>query len=84
MEKVKQGQTKWKAFVCDPGHVEGYDDQYVGLVYPCFVTSVKHNTVRYSCGDGFYMCHKQFWNDKLHTTFRKAIKFMHQQLKEKV
>ena len=75
MNKVKQGQTKWKSVVYDPNTIEGYDNEYVACVFRCFVTKVEGNFVYYTCGDdGYYICSNEFWNNKLHKTFRKAYK----------
>ena len=44
MKKIKQGQARWKVVVYGPGKIEGYDDQYVAAVYPCFITSEVQST----------------------------------------
>lgn len=73
MKKIKQGNTKWKVVVYDPGDIEGYDEQYVACVYPCFVTKVSRNTVWYNTTIGPYLCEHGFWNNKLFPSFRKAV-----------
>ena len=73
MKKIKQGQTKWLVAVYEPGKIEGYDDQYVASVYPCYVAKAKNDTVWYNTPNGPYICGNKFWNTKLFPTFRKAL-----------
>lgn len=72
-KKIKQGQTKWKVVIYDPGKIEGYDEEYVGVVYSCFITKIIGNTIYYKCGNGDYICSKEFWHKNLRNTIRQAI-----------
>jgi hypothetical protein len=74
MNKVKQGHTKYKTVVYEPGKIEGYDDRHVAAVYTCFVTKVTDTTVYYTTERGHYMCGKQFWKERLFSTYRKAMR----------
>lgn len=80
MKKIKQGQTKWQVVVYEPGKIEGYDDQYVAAVYCCFVTKVKNGMVYYNTSSGPYICGRNFWNEELFQTFRKALANAKQQI----
>lgn len=80
MNKVKQGQTKWLPIVYEPGKIQGYENEYLGVVYQCFVTKVTNKTIHYQCGNGFYMCGKEYWENNLYKTFRKARKDVLQKL----
>jgi len=74
-KKIKQGQTKWKVVVYEPGKIEGYDDQYVACVYRCYADKVQNGNIDYTCGTKeYYICSEKFWNNKLEDTFRKALK----------
>jgi len=81
MKKIKQGQTKWLTVVYELGKIEGYDDQYVASVYPCYVTKAKNDTVWYDTPSGSYICAMKFWNTKLFPTFRKALANAKEQIK---
>lgn len=73
MMKIKQGQTKWKVVVYDPGKIDGYDEEYVGVVYSCYITKIDNTNIYYRCGDGYYICSEKFWNTKLKDSFRQAV-----------
>lgn len=81
MKKIKQGQTRWLTVVYEPGKIEGYNEQYVAAVYPCFVTKVENNTVWYNTPSGPYLSHVNYFN-KLHKTFRKALSDAKQQISD--
>lgn len=84
MKKVKQGHTKFKVVVYDPGKIDGYDDKYVACVYSCFVTKVEAGTIYYQSSSNYpYMCGEKFWHGKLFNTRRQATKEALRQLKEK-
>ena len=72
-KNVRQGQTRWKVVVYSPGKIEGYDDQYVAIVYRCFVTAVVGCAVHYQCGDADYICGRGWFIDNTVSTFRKAV-----------
>lgn len=79
MKKIKQGHTKFHVVIYEPGKIDGYDDCYVASVFTCFVTGVLGDTVyfRTERQDGYesrYMCGKNFWNDKLFSNRRKALR----------
>ncbi len=70
----RQGQTRYKVVVYDPGKIEGYDDQYVAMVYRCFVTAVRGVTVNYQCGAGPYLCGRSWFLKNTEPTFNKAMR----------
>lgn len=80
MNRVKQGQTRWKAVVYEPGKVEGFEDCFVAYVYPCRVSKAGGGSVLYRCGHGAnlyampYICTNTFWHKKLHKTYRSACR----------
>lgn len=80
MKRVRQGQTRWKAVVYEPGKIEGFDDSFVAYVYPCRVEKAEGSAVRYRCGYGGnlhsmpYICSDTFWHKKLHKTYRAAFR----------
>jgi hypothetical protein len=80
MKKVKQGHTKFKVVVYDPGKIEGYDDRYVACVFSCYVTKVKGTSVYYNTERGPYIAHQVYWKNKLFSTRRKAFKYARQQI----
>lgn len=84
MKRVKQGHTKFQVVVYDPGKIEGYDNEYVACVYSCFATKVTDKQIHYYCSNEYpYLCSGKFWNTKLFSTRRKAMKEALRQLKEK-
>lgn len=71
-KNVRQGHTRWKVVVYSPSQIEGYD-QYVAIVYRCFVTAVLGSTVHYQCGDADYICGRGWFINNTVSTFRKAV-----------
>lgn len=80
MKKIRQGQTRWKVVIYDPGKIKGYDDQFVAVVYRCFVTKVNRSRVYYKCGNGPYICGSNWFVRNTCSTFRKAMRQAKEQL----
>lgn len=75
LKNIRQGQTRWKVVVYEPGHIDGYDDQHIAAVHRCFVTSVSGNIVRYTVDDNGYMIAGREWFIRnTESSFRKALK----------
>lgn len=79
MKRVKQGHTKFKVVVYEPGKIEGYDDRHVACIYTCFVTKVEGNQISYATENYPYLCGPKFWS-KLFPTRRKALRYAQQQI----
>ena len=73
LKNLRQGQTRWKVVVYEPGKLQGYDDQYVAAVYLCFVTAVRGTTVNYQSGNGPYICGREWFIKNTAQTYRKAL-----------
>lgn len=82
--KVKQGHTKFKVVVYEPGKIEGYDDRHLAVVYTCMATNVERSskTVHYTTEGGPYMAHENYWNNRLFSTRRKALQEAHRRIDE--
>jgi len=72
LKNLRQGQTRWKVVVYEPGKVQGYDNQYVAMVYRCFITAVRGTTVNYQCENGPYICGREWFINNTEGTYRKA------------
>lgn len=74
MKKIRQGQTRWKVVVYEPGKIDGYDDQYVAMIYRCFVTAVSGSRLSYSCGSGPYICGSNWFIRNTESSYRRAYR----------
>lgn len=73
MIKIKQGQTRYKVVIYEPGEVQGYDDEYVAMIYSCFVTEVTTGTVFYRTESGSYICRDSWFVKNTKSSKKKAI-----------
>lgn len=73
MIKIKQGQTRYKVVIYEPGKVQGYDDEYVAMIYSCFVTKVNDGTVFYRTENGSYICRDSWFIKNTKSSKKKAI-----------
>lgn len=73
LKNLRQGQTRWKVVVYEPGKVQGYDSQHVAMVYRCFVTAVRGTTVNYQCENGPYISGREWFIKNTKATYRKAV-----------
>jgi hypothetical protein len=80
MKKVRQGHTKFKVVVYEPGKIDGYDDRHVACVYTCAVTKVVGPTIYYTTERGPYLANVLLWHNKLFSTRRKALRYARQQI----
>lgn len=74
MKKVRQGQTRWKVVIYEPGKVECYDDEYVAVVYMCRVTKVYGTTVYYSSSNtDHYIAGNEWFLKNTYSSHKTAI-----------
>ena len=74
MVKLKQGQTWYQSVVYDPDKLEGYPNEYVGIVWKCFITKVQGSTIEYRTSNGCYISGTGFFRKNKFKTIRKASK----------
>lgn len=79
LKNLRQGQTRWLAIIYDVD-----DNEYVAVVYRCFITSVKNATVKYDCGSEGYICGRKWFVDNTAPTYRKAIKQANDSLRKMI
>lgn len=80
--KLKQGQTYWKSVIYAPDTVCGYPDQYVAIIYRCFITKVHGTTVYYQTERGHYISGDLWFISNTLPTMRQAISKAKVQLHE--
>lgn len=82
LKSLRQGQTRFQAVCYEAGKVEGYDDQPVAFVFPCFITRVHGMTVYYDTTNGSYICGRNKFLEITQPSFRKAARQAQQLVNE--